>query len=92
MKINPEIMSFAMAHPILTTIFGLGALAATAFAVKEVAPVAGKALDYMTANVQNGKPPLGEFGGAVRRKVEQLGDHGDANPTAIPGNPTTSQP
>ena len=30
MKINPEIMSFAMAHPILTTIFGLGALAAHA--------------------------------------------------------------
>lgn len=36
MKINPEIMSFAMAHPILTTILGLGALAASAFAVTGV--------------------------------------------------------
>ena len=91
MKINPEIMSFAMTHPILTTILGLGALAATAFAVKETAPVAGKALDYMTTNVRNGKPPLGDFGGIARKKAEQLSKQEDAMPAAIPENPAPSQ-
>ena len=47
MKINPEIMSFAMAHLILTTIFSLGSLVTIAFAVKKAVPVAGKVLDYI---------------------------------------------
>jgi len=45
MKINPEIISFATAHPILTTFMVGGAMVSSVLIAKEIAPVATHFID-----------------------------------------------
>ncbi len=90
MKINPAIMSFAMAHPILSTILGLGTMATTAYTAKQFAPVAGKALDLMIENVRHGKHPL--EGLANIKKAGLIGEHDGEKPSVVPENLAPSQP
>ena len=50
---NPSIISFAFAHPYLSTILGVGTLISAPFVVKAAAPIITHLIDGITKNMDH---------------------------------------